>query len=83
MNSNQKIPQQEIDDWFENPITEQFFQTIDKAMQDVHESKKNAFAPGDPGTTHERHAWALGAEWAFAEVQGMKIEKRVGGFDEE
>jgi hypothetical protein len=77
-----QLTAQEIEDWFANPITELFYKHIDKAIADNHEAKTNAFAPGDPQTTQERHAWHLGAEWAFGQITDMRDDKHIGAEDD-
>lgn len=67
--------QQEIADWFDNPITDKFYQVVNKALNDLHEDKRNAFAPENPQATQERHAWLLGAEWALGQLNDMREQK--------
>lgn len=80
--SSQQIPQQEIADWFSNPVTQLFYQHIDRALTDCHEDKREAFVPQDPHATQERHAWLLGAEWAFGKITDMRADEDIGEVDE-
>ena len=80
--SSQIPPNQEIVDWFSHPVTELFFRHVDRAITDAHEDKCNAFVPGDPNATQERHAWLLGAEWAFGKITDMRDDKTIGALDE-
>ena len=81
--SSQQIPDQEIADWFTNPVTQLFYQHIDKAMTDCHEDKRDAFVPSDPHATQERHAWLLGAEWAFGKINDMREDGMSGEVNDE
>ena len=80
--SSQPIPDQEIADWFENPVTQLFYRHIDKAIADCHDDKKDAFVPQDTNATQERHAWLLGAEWAFGNITDMRADRHIGEVDE-
>lgn len=73
---------QEVADWFDHPITEEFYRTVEKALADCHEDKRNAFIPGKPQETQERHAWLLGAEWAFGTMTDLRDDKSIGGVTE-
>lgn len=80
--SSRPIPEQEIADWFENPVTQLFYANIDQALADCHEDKRNAFVPSDPQATQERHSWLLGAEWALGQVTNMREDQHIGEPDE-
>ena len=70
--------QQEIADWFDLPITQQFYTKIEKAIEDCHTDKKNAFAPENPNATQERLSWLFGAEWAFGQIIDMREDRSFG-----
>ena len=76
------IPEQEVADWFSQPVTQLFYRHIDKALTDAHEDKRTAFVPSDPQATQERHAWLLGAEWAFGTIKDMQADEQIGAVDD-
>ena len=80
--SSQQIPGLEVADWFSHPVTELFYEHIDQALVDAHEDKRNAFIPADPQATQERHAWLLGAEWAFGTIKDMQKDKQIGAVED-
>lgn len=83
MSSNPPLPQGEIEDWFSNPITEHFFGAINDILSGIEETKAHAFEPGNPAITHERHSWALGAEWMLGQLLDMKADKVIRRMDYE
>ena len=83
MSSNQTpIPETEIEDWFSHPITELFFDAFRDIAIGIDDDKKNAFSPGEPMTTHERHSWCLGAEWMAGQLLDMADEKVIRRLEE-
>ena len=70
--------QQEIADWFDHPVTQQYLEIIEKAIADCHDDKKNAFFPETPHVTQERLAWLHGAEWAFGQTIDMRENRSFG-----
>lgn len=82
MSSLTQHQKQEVIDWFSHPITQLFYKHIDKAIADCHEDKRNAFVPTNPNATQERHAWLLGAEWAFGSIRDMREDQEIGAADE-
>ena len=83
MSSQNPPPEKEVAEWFSNPITELFYAHIEKAIADCHSDKSHAFVPADPHATQERHAWLLGAEWAFGTIQDMQKDKQIGAVEDD
>jgi hypothetical protein len=61
-----------MSDWFENPITEEFFKVVQVAIDDLHEDKRNAYVFDDASATQNRFSWLLGAEWALNTLMEFK-----------
>lgn len=77
------ISQAEVEDWFENPITQLFFSTLDQISEYVDRNKRDCFAPGQPYVTHEQLSWHLGAEWALGQLADMRDDKTIRGVADE
>lgn len=74
---------QEVSDWFESPITEEFFTAIEHVLDQLHEDKTNAFVPEDAHATQNRFSWLLGAEWALNTLMEFKENGAIPEVDDE
>lgn len=55
------VTQEQIDEWAENPVTQELKSLAILLMNDVDQAKLNAYVPGDPQKTQETLAIAAGA----------------------
>jgi hypothetical protein len=80
--SSPQIPQQEVADWFDNPITEHFFSAIENALKAVEEDKKGA-KRATPLETQMRFEFLDGCEWAFTDLLEYRDFKTLPGVGDE
>jgi hypothetical protein len=76
------LSEQEISDWFDNPITQHFFKAIENAVVVIYDDKANA-KRDTPLETQLRHEFLDGAEWAFQDMLLYAEAKRLPEVNDE
>ncbi len=77
-----RLTEQEVADWFDNPITQHFFSTIDNALKVVEDDKANA-KRATPMETQMRFEFLGGVEWAFGEMLYYRDTKTLAEVPDE
>lgn len=77
------LPDEQIAEWFDNPVTMYFFELMKQRLDAVYELRASVFYTGEPFKTQEAKAMFLGMEAAFNEVVDALDTRNLGELQEE
>lgn len=59
---NQKLNPQQLEEWFESPVTEQLLNLLRMRLDLTFQMRASVFFPGEPNKTQEGKAMLIGEE---------------------
>lgn len=77
-----KLKPEQIEEWFDNPVTLHFHELLKKRLDDVYAMRADVFFPGEPNKTQESKATLLGMEGELADLLEVFDKKDLSQLEE-